>query len=51
MEKTITGRETILQKNKESNLSTNLKEDSHTNPIPPLNNQNNRKQSLFLNIL
>jgi hypothetical protein len=41
-----------LEKEQESNLlSTNPKEDSHTNIIPPLTTKNNRKQqSLFLNI-
>ena len=35
----------------ESNLSTNLKEGSHTNIIPPLITKNDSKQqSLFLNI-
>jgi hypothetical protein len=36
MENTNTGCEKTPKKKQESNLSTNSKEDSHTNIIPPL---------------
>jgi hypothetical protein len=54
MEKTNTRRETTPQKKQESNLSTNPKEDSHTNIILPLTTKitgrNNHFSLMSLNI-
>ena len=54
MENTNTRRKTTLEKKQESNSSAHLKEDSHTNIIPPLTTKitgsNNQFSLIFLNI-
>jgi hypothetical protein len=51
MENTNTRRETTHYKKQESNLlSTNSKEDRHTNNSTSINKNNRKQKSLFLNI-